>query len=535
MIKVKIWWLILAMGLSLVGLLVFQLSWLDDITSSNQQTFEIQVQDALQSVVVELEKKEAVDITIDNFHSDFIYKSLSSVDSSRLELIESTFEKKIVEVKDYQKDTTLNKDWASFYFSADTSDGLKNVAVSLEEDIKPNENNIVYVSGATDTLMQYKPAYEKRLKQISKKSEYVQLALHELFSGARKLADRLDAVLLDSLISNNLKERGINLKYEFAVYDELQNQTIISNTDNPKVIRSGLKVSLFPSDILNDEGYLYLNFPNQQYYLWSNVWVTLLLSMLFIGIVVFSFGYAIYTIVRQKKLSEIKNDFINNMTHELKTPISTVALACEALRDPDIQSTEVLKDRYLGIIQEENKRLGAQVEKVLQMAVIDRKDFELKKETISLHELIDFAISHVKLQLDAKQGNINLKLDAVRDEMYADKMHLSHIIINLLDNAIKYSDGSPEITIATCDKSNGIEFIVSDNGIGISKDGLDKIFEKFYRVPTGNVHDVKGFGLGLSYVRDMVEAHGGHISAKSEQKKGSVFTVFIPYDEQQIM
>jgi len=524
------------MGLSLIGLLVFQLSWLDDMTSSNQQSFEMRVQDALKRVAEALEKKEAVEVTIDNFHSDFIYKSLSNIDSSRVELIESTFEKKVVEIEDYKTDTSYDKDWASFYFRADTSDGLKNVAVNLEEDIQPKEGNLVYVSGATDTLMQHKPAYEKQLKQISKKSEYVQLALHQLFSGTRKLEDRLDIVTLDSLISDNLKENGINLLYEFAVYDELQGETILSNaTNTPNIIQSNLKVSLFPNDIINDVSYLYLYFPNQKYYLWSNVWMTLLLSILFISIVVFSFGYAIYTIVRQKKLSEIKNDFINNMTHELKTPISTVALACEALRDPDIQSTEILKDRYLGIIQEENKRLGAQVEKVLQMAVIDRRDFELKKELINLHDLIGYAIDHVKLQLDAKGGAITSNLNAIKNELNADKMHLSHIIINLLDNAIKYSEESPEIMIETNDTSKGVEFKVSDKGIGISKDGLDKIFEKFYRVPTGNVHDVKGFGLGLSYVKNMIEAHGGNINAKSEFKKGSVFTVFIPYDEKQIV
>ncbi|SHJ94375.1 two-component system, OmpR family, phosphate regulon sensor histidine kinase PhoR [Reichenbachiella agariperforans] len=530
MTRIKISWLVLAMGVSLIGLVVFQISWIDNVISSNEQAFKNSVQNALQSVASKLEKREALEVTVDNFHTDFIYKSLANVDSNRVELIESTFEKKIVEIQDLVQDSSSRPEWMSFYFNSnDEPDGLKNTAVSISADISPDHNKVVYLGNDNDSTATVKLQYEKRLRQVAKKTEYVQLALRELFTGKKKLSDRISNSNLDSLITSGLADNGIELEFDYAVFDPVEG-AVFPRDAAPEVMVSDLKATLYPNDVIGEVGYLYVSFPKQERYILSQVWFTLLSSLFFILIVLFCFGYAVRTIYLQKQLSEIKSDFINNMTHELKTPISTVALACEALRDKEIQSTGALMGRYLGIIDDENKRLGAQVEKVLQMAVIDRNDFKLKLEPVNVHEIIENALDKVALQVAGKEGRIEKELLAVHQNLTADRVHLTNIIFNLLDNANKYSKDAPDIKVTTKDTRSGIVIRVIDHGIGISREGVKRVFEKFYRVPTGNLHDVKGFGLGLSYVKSMVEAHGGQISVHSELKKGSEFEVFFPYE-----
>jgi len=234
-------------------------------------------------------------------------------------------------------------------------------------------------------------------------------------------------------------------------------------------------------------------------------------------------------ILRQKKTSEIKNDFINNMTHEFKTPIATVSLATEALQDDDIQSNKNFVDRYVKIIQEENKRLGAQVEKVLQIASLDKKDFELKFDETDVHEIIMGAKANIGLIIEKRGGNITYQFLADNPKIAADKVHLTNIINNLLDNANKYSPEPPEIHVRTENISTGINIKVTDKGIGMTNEATQKIFEKFYRVSTGNVHNVKGFGLGLAYVKNIVDMHQGEITVKSEVGKGSTFKVYLPF------
>jgi two-component system phosphate regulon sensor histidine kinase PhoR len=252
------------------------------------------------------------------------------------------------------------------------------------------------------------------------------------------------------------------------------------------------------------------------------------LVLVIIGI----FGFAVYTIHTQKKISEIKNDFINNMTHEFKTPISTVALACEALQDDDVKKNEAFLKRYISIIQAENKRLGMQVEKVLQMATLDKKDFKLKLEPLDMHEVIDRALGNVNFQIEKREGIIDKQLQASHTSVIADEVHLTNIIYNLLDNANKYSPEKPKISIATKNYNGGIIVKISDNGIGMSKEVTGRIFEKFYREPTGNLHNVKGFGLGLTYVKTILDALGGSISVKSEVAKGSTFEIYLPQNGQ---
>lgn len=533
MTKLAIRTLIAAMGLALVGLVVFQVYWIGSIVSANEQAFKRDVQDALTTVAQKLEKKEALVVAVDNFHTNFAFQSPSEKDSNQVELIESTFEKKVVAVQDIAKDSSKRPEWMSFYFDSEQGDKkLKNVSITMKDPM-PNEDksNIYIMEGEVDSIIMDNEEYQKRLKRIAKKSEYVQLAMHELFAGSKTLDSRIDLVEADSLLKNSLMDRGIELTYDFGIFDPLEEKfTIERITDDRSALESSdLRASLFPNDIMGVAGYLIIRFPDQESYLISKIWVTLLASLIFIVIILVCFSYAIHTIFKQKKLSEIKNDFINNMTHEFKTPISTVSLACEALRDEQVQNTDGLKERYLGIIHDENKRLGLQVEKVLQMAVIDRHDFKLKLEEVNVHEIIEKALANIQIQVTNKGGKISKDLQAINQTITADQMHLTNIVYNLLDNANKYSEDQPSIQIKTIDNARGIVIKIIDKGIGMSRDVVNKIFEKFYRIPTGNLHDVKGFGLGLAYVKNMVEAHGGVISVQSELRKGSEFTVFLPY------
>ena len=257
-----------------------------------------------------------------------------------------------------------------------------------------------------------------------------------------------------------------------------------------------------------------------------------MLSILLVLFVVGGFYYTIRTISRQKKLSVIKTDFINNMTHELKTPISTIGLACEALSDPDISQSEALNKSYLNMINDENVRLGTLVERVLQSAVIDKGELKIKPENINIVDLINQVVKRISLQIESKGGSIAIENNIVKEIISADRIHLTNVLYNLIDNANKYSLTNPDIKVIVSKEGNHLSIAISDKGIGISKENQKKVFEKLYRVPTGNVHNVKGFGLGLSYVKAVAEMHNGTVELKSELSKGSSFILKLPYGKE---
>jgi two-component system phosphate regulon sensor histidine kinase PhoR len=252
-------------------------------------------------------------------------------------------------------------------------------------------------------------------------------------------------------------------------------------------------------------------------------------SFVLLLVIVF-FAYTLFVILKQKRLSEIQKDFINNMTHEFKTPISTIAVSAEVLKDPNIVNQPERLLNYTSIIEKENLRLKQQVERVLQMARLDKEDMGLKKERVEMNQLIQDAIRNTSVALHERHGKVKEECDSEPCLLHVDKLHITNVLANLLDNAIKYCRVEPEITIKTMHHAKGVTVEVQDNGIGISPENHKRVFQKFFRVPTGNVHDVKGFGLGLSYVKTIIEAHGGTISLQSEVGKGSLFRFFLPVD-----
>ena len=357
------------------------------------------------------------------------------------------------------------------------------------------------------------------------------------------IGERIDLEHLKTALRQELKNRGINTEYQYGVYSHKKKSFVILNdvfvVEDAKVIEalpgykksiynSGYKVDLFRDD-MPSPGLLMIHFPAKTSFVWESVWVNFLGSILFTGVILFCFGYTINVIFQQKKLGEMKTDFINNMTHEFKTPIATISLAADSITSPMISGNSDKVRRFAGIIKQENKRMNSQVEKVLQMALLDKQDFSLKLSEVNLHDIVGSAVENIGLQVEKKNGKAEAFMEATNPIVEGDMTHISNIINNLLDNANKYSPENPEISVHTRNVGNGVEVIIKDKGIGMSKEARKHIFDKFYRVHTGDLHDVKGFGLGLSYVKAMMTAHKGDITVKSDLGKGSSFALFFPF------
>ena len=343
--------------------------------------------------------------------------------------------------------------------------------------------------------------------------------------------DFLTKEILDSLIKLHLNIRGVDTRFEFCIYKPERQEFLMERSPDyrKELIEKGSAFILFQADIYTSPEYLLVYFPHEKQFLLTELWGMLLISIILIIVIVSSFTYTITIIFRQKRLSEMKNDFINNMTHEFKTPISTISLACEALSDKEIRHSTEFLDNYITMISEENKRLAGMAEKILQTAVIDKGQLKMNKEQIDLHAIITDVIKNLRIQVEIKDGEIKRRFKATKSQIEGDRVHVTNLVYNLLDNANKYSPKKPLIRIITENVSNGIVLTIEDNGIGIGKNEQKKIFEKLYRVPTGNIHEVRGFGLGLNYVKAIVEEHHGKINLESEVNKGSKFKVFLPF------
>ena len=340
----------------------------------------------------------------------------------------------------------------------------------------------------------------------------------------------IDASVLEFLLVTEFDKHKIT-DFEYGIYNCVDKCMVGGNyispqKTNPMPMAIGTRFPETPK--LNNDGYYFaVQFPLLEANILSQMGIWGFSSAVML-IVIFFFVYTLFVILKQRRLSEVQKDFINNMTHEFKTPISTIAISAEVLKDPHIVHTPERLLNYATIVQNENQRLKQQVERVLQMAQLDNEDLGLKKEECDVHELIREVVKNNSLAIESKQGTLLLKLDAVKSFLNLDKLHFTNVIHNLLDNALKYNQGQPEITIATRNLNGYLQISVSDNGIGMTQEQQKKVFHKFYRVPTGNVHDVKGFGLGLHYVKLIVEKHGGRISLESVPGKGSIFAIDFP-------
>jgi len=342
---------------------------------------------------------------------------------------------------------------------------------------------------------------------------------------------------VDTLLRTELANRGIEIPYNYKISiantDSVIFQQVAMKADHD-MTENAYRIALFPKEIINQSGLLTIDFPTRNAYMFQNMHSVLISSLGLLLMLLSCFGYTIYIIFRQKKISEIKTDFINNMTHEFKTPVATIMIASDALKDPEVLEDRQRVNRLANIIYDENVRLGNHIERVLNIAKIDKGDLKLNFKPVEMNDLIAAIADSMTLQFQKKDAKVELQLDATSDVVLGDELHLSNIIFNLIDNALKYSKDQPELTLSTLNSGKNLIIRVKDNGIGMSKDQLSKIFEQFYRIPTGNLHDVKGFGLGLSYVDNIVKRHHGNVRVKSEKDKGSEFEIIFPTGTKEI-
>ena len=377
---------------------------------------------------------------------------------------------------------------------------------------------------------------DAHVKKLTEKARRLQNILQKLTleSEARPkpIAERISRDTLDQLIRKALSDKDIRLPYEFAVYSPSSDSNKIalgSQNFKSENLNTEHRITLFPNDLITKPNQLLLFFPGQKGKILSSLSLLMIGSIIFTLIIVLSSGASIVVMIRQKKISDIKTDFINNMTHEFKTPIATISIAADSIINSRVIKEPAKIRDFTRIIKEENNRMNTRVEQVLQMALLDSRDFKLRTVVTDMHAMIERAVDHYRLQIEKREGVLSTQLEATNSIVEADEDHMRNVLMNLLDNANKYSGSRPEINVFTYNRGEKFFFGVEDHGTGMSQETQRRVFDKFFRVTSGNIHKVKGFGLGLSYVKAIVLAHHGEINLQSELGKGSRFEISLPY------
>jgi len=496
------------MAAAVIGVGALQYHWIGEAMAIKQEEYDSKAFSALNSIVERLEKAEEINANL----------AALDLDSSSVEPLSMKEE--------------LRLELETPSFNSTQSSKLVNNKI---------KHTVEFTSGKTN-ICNCETCRKKRLEEYERRLNYVNASLMSSMLNPAQLEERIELKSLNEYINAEFEKRGILGNFNYGIYSNLASGFVIADghflvSDDQStaiennwegLLLSKYKVPLFPND-MKSPGMLMIQFPNQASLLYKSVFWPLVLSILFTLIIMGCFYYTITTIFHQKKLSEMKTDFINNMTHEFKTPIATISLAADSISSPKISGSPDKVKRFASIIRQENKRMNAQVEKVLQMAVIDKEEFQLHLVDINVNDVVTQAVGHANLKVEKKEGIVTAELLATEPTIQGDQTHISNIIHNLLDNANKYSPEKPRISVLTENIPNGVQVTISDQGIGMTKEARKHIFDKFYRVHTGDRHDVKGFGLGLSYVKALMTAHKGNIDVVSELGKGSSFILFFPY------
>ncbi len=507
----KILWIIsVFVALAMVFLIVMQTYWINNAYRLKEKQFSQLVNRALYNTVNEIREREAMWHIMDE-----------------VEILDSTWEEAYF---DFQIDINarvkpggdINQSVYIYQRSIPGSDEYELTIIA--------DDSVIHKSDQPGKVSVVHPRQLRtRIEQkIADNRVFLNRMMDRMVFHNTPLEKRVHQDVLNHVLRNHLTHNGIDLDYEYAVLRE--NLDIAFKSSNYQNNEEGeyYVTNLFPQDLFSRSGYLSVYFPRRTSFLLRSLGFMGISSMILTLVVILVFSFTIFIIFRQKRLSEIKNDFISNMTHELKTPISTISLASQMLNDTSIPNESKNFDNISRIIGDESKRLGYQVEKVLQMAIFDRGRIRLKRKKTDINELVHNVITNFTLQVSNKQGSISEDYEADQAVLEVDQVHFTNVISNLVDNAIKYSREAPEIHVKTFNRNGQLIIRVADRGIGIKKEDQRRIFEKFFRAPTGNVHNVKGFGLGLSYVKRIMEEHKGKVSLKSEINMGTEFEISIP-------
>lgn len=518
--------IIALMSTALLGIVLVQVYWIKSAVEQKQQVFQFQVAEALTRTTEKVEThwiatmlKEQTDL----FVSDSIFLIAQAGEMSA-EILSDTALAGAFRAQETVPDEPGMS--VSGPFSNRPTMVLEPVEMGINMSAVPGRNPDGMIPSILKEIDKQFRVNADRLDQVMRR-----MMVEMMMQGVAP-EKRVDTAYLEQVLGLELRNKGIEANYEYGVLvNGTQLISAVSQNRKGNLMGTAHTASLYPNNLFFGNDLLLVQFPNQRNYILSSLWILLLGSVLFTSVIIFVFSYSIHVIIRQKKLSEIKNDFINNMTHEFKTPIATISLATDAISNQSVLSDPDKVRHFTGIIRDENKRMNGQVEKVLQAALLDKKELNLKVDEVDMSEVIKTATDNISLMVKEKDGSVSIRQDAANATVSGDRVHLSNLVYNLLDNACKYSGEHPEIEVSTRNLNGQLLIAVKDNGIGMSADQQKMIFEKFYRVPTGNVHDIKGFGLGLTYVKTVVEAHAGQITVRSQPGKGSVFTIQLPLNK----
>lgn len=519
------------MSLAMIGLIIVQSYWIGNAIDIKEEQFSHLVTKALTDVSEKIRQQETVFHIIDEIEPIDTSQIMEGYSRIEVQVSASQYlEQFSVQVPEDKSKIKFHSEGVQIYQRSTPEGNHSNIAIITEDTNQLAERPRVIVdSEGVHTITWISPGRIRREieSQMAEEQVFLDKIISRMMISPHSINERINPEILNKTIQKSLLNNGIELNYEYAVIGDNLDVNMISENYSPDANNEYYSTELFPDDFFNS-GYLSLYFPNQKNFIFKSLGFMTISSIILTLVIILSFITTIYIIFRQKRLSEIKTDFINNMTHELKTPISTISLASQMINDKSIPAESKNMSNISRIIEDESKRLGYQVEKVLQMAIFDRGKIKLKLKLTDINDLILSVINNFTIQVDKLGGRITGVLSASDSQMKIDTVHFTNVISNLVDNAVKYSPEKPDIIVSTENRNGKLVIRVKDNGIGIKKEDQKRIFEKFYRVPTGNIHNVKGFGLGLSYVKKIIEEHQGTITLKSELNKGTEFEISLP-------
>ena len=511
--------LVILMSLSLIGIIFLQAYFINNSLETKEGQFSFNVKKALNYTTTQL---------ADNEYKKYV-KALNKIISEGRDPDTTA----IRNITVYKQDNTTNQ--IIVYNTGILEENFKVPSLidlnidSLDlSNFKGKTTTKIYDNNffAGDMVTSNEQSFEKVLNmdklqkatfETQYKSEIKNTPIHQ----------RVTSFDIKNLLSKKLKEDNIDIDFEFAIFhDNIGTKIQSKNFDQSLIPLLGVPIFLDDND--ESDFMLFINFPERKKFIISSVIVVTLLAMLFTLIIIIAYTSALYQLIKQRKISQMKSAFINNMTHEFKTPIATINLALDAIRNPKIISDKEKVLRYLQIIKEENKRMNAQVENVLRISQLQKKQLNISKDRYKLHDLIEDAITHVELIVEDRKGYIETHFNAVKSSVLVNQTYFTNVIVNVLDNAVKYSNEAPQIDVYTENVGNNILLSIKDHGKGMNKAVQKRIFEEFYREYTGNVHNVKGHGLGLSNVKRIVDNHQGMVSVESVKGQGSTFIIKLP-------
>lgn len=514
--KKTIWTIAIIMGLSFVVLLGLQLTYIQEMANMKKEQFDESVNRALYQASRNLELNQTLKyLEKDVNETERKAFKRDSVGTRSGDLDDGT-------VQHSHQYSVIGKD-GTIYSSFE----LKTIATRPSQMpkamiLRSDRNSISEASKSLQEIVKNRYVYQKALLD-----EVVYNILYQ--ASEKPLKERINFRLLDQDIKAELMNNGINIPYHFTVTTHDGREVYRCPDYTGDGIEYTYSQVLFRNDPANKMGIVKIHFPDMSSYIYSSIRF-MIPSVVFTLVLLVTFIFTIVVIFRQKRYSEIKNDFINNMTHELKTPIASISLAAQMMNDESVTKSPTMMKHLGQVINDESKRLRFLVEKVLQMSMFDRKKAVFKKKRLDLNEMVENIANSFTLRVEHTGGKIYTEIEAIDSAIYVDEMHFQNVINNLLDNAVKYRkpDQPVDIYLRTWNDDEHLYLSVRDTGLGLKKDNLKKVFDKFYRVHTGNRHDVKGFGLGLAYVKKIVMLHHGDISIESELGKGTKFTIKLP-------